>query len=490
MSNVLPTRFGRYEVVRELGKGAMGIVYEGRDPNIGRRVAIKTARCDTMSDSRVAAEMMERFLREARAAGTLNHPGIVTIYDTGEEGGTTFIAMEFLSGADLQKHLKERRQFTVDDTVRIVAAVCEALGHAHEGGVVHRDVKPANIVLLDNGGVKVTDFGVAHLCDSNLTREGSVIGTPYYMSPEQFMGRGVDGRSDLFSCGIIAYEMLTGERPFQGEGFSAVMHNVLRAEPIPPRDLNYEINPVLSAVIMKALRKEPQRRYATGEAMAAALRESLKDHPDPALTGLETDAEDATATVVSGGKGAATVVTTVRAAAAAEKGGEPQATGPADAGGDSGDMTLSRIPVPPAKHLVPAMLVLAVMLAGAVMWLTGGGKAAEPGTPPESAVPGTQTLYEEIKWDGVLLVEFVDGEIEPRETAADTVDVKVMNGTQDVLSEKASFAGNLIELEPHLAAGTVIFSKAGYGSSKKELTPTAPGGPVAELGVITLTKTE
>lgn len=285
-----PKTLGRYEIVRELGKGAMGIVYEGRDPNIGRRVAIKTARRDVLEASGRANELMERFLREARSAGALNHPNIITIYDAGEQDGITYIAMEFLEGGDLEDYMAKNKNIPPEKAVHIVATLCEALAVAHRQGIVHRDIKPANVIMLGDT-IKIADFGIAHMSDSSLTQEGSMIGTPHYMSPEQFQGRKIDGRTDLWAAGVILYEMLTGEKPFRGDSLSTMMTAVLKSEPIAPHELNVEVNDVLSAVIMKSLSKAPSKRYETGDQMAAAIREALKDHPDPAITKLAPAAE-------------------------------------------------------------------------------------------------------------------------------------------------------------------------------------------------------
>jgi len=282
----MPQKLGRYEIVRVLGKGAMGVVYEGRDPNINRRVAIKTARRDIMEASGMADEMMERFLREARAAGVLNHPNIITIYDADEQDGVAYIAMEYIEGGDLLDAIQRRQSYRMDEIAEIGATVCEALAAAHDQGVVHRDVKPANIMMPENGPLKIADFGIARVSDSNLTQEGALIGTPHYMSPEQFMGQTVDGRSDLFSVGIILYEMLTGERPFSGEALSTVMHHVIKSVPAVPTELNFAVPDALGQVVMKALSKRPQDRYQDGRAMAAALRESMKTKPDPAILGF------------------------------------------------------------------------------------------------------------------------------------------------------------------------------------------------------------
>ncbi len=282
-----PARLGRYEIVRELGKGAMGVVYEGRDPNLGRHVAIKTARRDIVEASGRAEEMMERFLREARAAGNLNHPNIITVYDADREGDTAYYAMEYIQGTDLQRMLKQRRRYAPQEAAEIAACICDALAHAHAHGVVHRDVKPANVMVLPDGTLRVTDFGIARVADSDLTQEGALVGTPHYMSPEQFQGQRVDERSDLFSVAIILYEMLTGEKPFTGEALGTVMHNVTQQDPIQPKTLNVTINPTLNQVVLKALDKDPFRRYQTAEAMAAALRESVKPEPNLSITHTE-----------------------------------------------------------------------------------------------------------------------------------------------------------------------------------------------------------
>jgi len=282
-SRELPEKLGRYTIVRVLGKGAMGVVYEGRDPNIGRRVAIKTARGELLGSREDQEELLERFLREARAAGILNHPNIITIYDVGEEDGTAFIAMEYVEGQSLEDHISSRRRFPLSESVELVAQVAEGLACAHDQGIVHRDIKPANIMLPRNGPPKVADFGIARTKDSSLTQEGVLIGTPSYMSPEQFICHGVDGRSDLFSLGIILYELLTGERPFPGEAFGTIMHHVLKSAPVPPNELNFSVGAALGRVALKALAKAPHERYSSGRALAAALRESLKPQPDEAV---------------------------------------------------------------------------------------------------------------------------------------------------------------------------------------------------------------
>ncbi len=397
----MPEKLGRYKIVRELGKGAMGVVYEGNCPNIGRRVAIKTARRDVMEASGRADEMMERFLREARAAGTLNHPNIITIYDADEQDDIAYIAMEYLEGGDLGDQLEAKRRFTPEEAVEICATVCEALAVAHDNGIVHRDVKPANILMPTNAPIKVVDFGIARVSDSNLTQEGAMIGTPHYMSPEQFMGQRADGRSDLFSIGIILYEMLTSEKPFAGEALSTVMHNVIKTEPIEPHELNFAVNSCLSRVILKTLAKRPQDRYQDGRQLAAALRESLKENPDPAVTRLGESQGDATATTIAepSADNAATVVaagpgpqgTDTAGPSAAEQPGRAGASGPRV---DPGASTLAERP---SRHrnlplYISMAAVLLVLAAGALVIVSGGGGGSEPpAAAPAEPEPGSSS---------------------------------------------------------------------------------------------------
>src|SRR5215470_4342162 len=254
---------GKYEIRREIGRGAMGVVYEGYDPAIKRIVALKTIRADQLVGEQ-ADSIVARFRREAQAAGRLNHPNIVSIYDLGEDNGVWFIAMEFVQGRELKACFEANERFKTTDIVRIMSQILGALDYSHRQGVVHRDVKPANIFLLPDGSVKVADFGIAHIESSNLTQVGTVMGTPSYMSPEQIMGLPVDGRSDLFSAGVILYQFLTGERPFAGSA-TATMHKVLKEDPLPPSTLNVQAPPGMDAIVRKALAKRSDERYQTAE---------------------------------------------------------------------------------------------------------------------------------------------------------------------------------------------------------------------------------
>lgn len=263
---------GRYEIIGELGKGAMGIVYKGRDPKINRTVAIKTIRFDQEFEGDQVKEMKERFFREAEAAGILNHPNIVTIYDVGEDYDLSYMAMEFLEGTDLESYCKKETLLSVKKVLEICARVADALDYAHQKGIVHRDIKPANIVLLNNGEVKVTDFGIARITSSSKTQTGIILGTPSYMSPEQVVGKKVDGRSDLFSLGVVLYELVTGERPFHGESIATLMYQIANTPHPSPRRFNDSLSPSFEEVINKALEKESDTRYQRGSAMALELR--------------------------------------------------------------------------------------------------------------------------------------------------------------------------------------------------------------------------
>jgi len=263
---------GRYEVTGELGRGAMGVVYKGEDPKIHRTVAIKTVRLSDF-DEEMLDEMKDRFFREAESAGLLTHPNIVTIYDAGEEHDLAYIAMEFLKGEDLEGTVKQDQPMPMRDVLFIVAQVADALDYAHEKGIVHRDIKPANIMRLEGTNtVKVTDFGIARITSSSKTKTGVVLGTPSYMSPEQVAGKKVDGRSDIFSLGVVLYEMLTGKKPFRGDDMTSLMYQIAK-EPHPSaRSINPRIPAVVDKIIDKALEKDVERRYQKAGLMADHLK--------------------------------------------------------------------------------------------------------------------------------------------------------------------------------------------------------------------------
>ena len=264
-------QLGRYEVLGELGQGAMGVVYKARDPLIDRVVAIKTINLGLAMDEK--EEYEGRFYQEAKAAGRLNHPNIVTIYDVGRSGDVAYIAMEFLEGRELRDVLKEGTLLPVVQVLNIVAQVAQGLAYAHEHDIIHRDVKPSNIMVIRDGNVKITDFGIARMASSSVrTQTGMVLGSPKYMSPEQVMGKNIDQRSDIFSLGVMLYEMLTGQAPFDGENVNAIMYQTLNAITPPPSTLNPSVPEMVNFIVAKALAKGVEDRYQNAKDFAVDLR--------------------------------------------------------------------------------------------------------------------------------------------------------------------------------------------------------------------------
>jgi len=263
---------GRYEIIRELGRGAMGTVYLGSDPKINRDVAIKTLRYEDVEESRIG-EVKQRFFREAEAAGKLAHPNIVTIYDVGEDYDIAYMAMELLDGTDLEQYCDGTNLLPPSKVLKVISSVAQALDYAHENGVVHRDIKPANIMILNNGDVKVTDFGIARVMESSKTQTGVILGTPSYMSPEQIDGQKVDGRSDLFSLGIVLYELLTGKKPFMGDSIATLMYSITMSSPPSLREVAPNMPAKCATVIEKILAKDRDMRYQSGVVMVKELAE-------------------------------------------------------------------------------------------------------------------------------------------------------------------------------------------------------------------------
>jgi hypothetical protein len=267
------TKAGRYEIVGELGRGAMGIVYKAMDPVIGRTVAVKTIRLSEEGTGLSRPELLTRFQTEARAAGLLTHPNIVVVFDAGEEDGLYYITMELVEGKSLQALLDGGHAFPLPRTLRIMEQTCNALQFAHERNVVHRDIKPANLMLTADDTVKITDFGTAKILQFGTVQQTAhVMGTPSYMSPEQVKGRAVDGRSDIFSLGVMLYEMVTGEKPFPGQNITTVIYKIVNEDPVPPRQIDPSIHPGISSVVMRALQKEPEQRYQNCREMLEDMR--------------------------------------------------------------------------------------------------------------------------------------------------------------------------------------------------------------------------
>ena len=268
---------GRYEVERELGKGAMGAVYLGKDPKISRVVAIKTMALSQEFEADELEDVKDRFFREAETAGRLTHPGIVTIFDAGEEHDLAYIAMEFLKGADLTKYTKKDNLLPVDKVLELIKRVADGLGYAHNNNVVHRDIKPANIMWdPDSDSMKITDFGIARITDASKTKTGMVLGTPSYMSPEQLAGKKVTGQSDIFSLGVMLFQMVTGEQPFSADSMATLMYKIANEQHPPPESINPDVPRCVSIIINRAMAKDTEKRYQTGMQMSEDIGKCQK----------------------------------------------------------------------------------------------------------------------------------------------------------------------------------------------------------------------
>nr|WP_269129519.1 serine/threonine-protein kinase [Ramlibacter alkalitolerans] len=274
-------KLGRYEVLRVIGKGAMGVVYEGRDPNLDRRVAIKTVKVENLSEE-AAAEYEHRFRTEARSAARLQHPNIVSVYDSDRDANVAFLVMEYIQGDDLKHHLDRGQRFSLEQSLKIVRDLLSALDYAHKQGIVHRDIKPANLLIEPAGRVKLTDFGVARIQDSGeATRtQGSMVGTLKYMAPEQVQGQKIDSRADLFSAGVVLYQLLTDKRPFDGDNDFSIIHQIIGHTPPPPSSINPRLPAALDAVVARALAKDRDERFATARDFAVALQAAIRRAED------------------------------------------------------------------------------------------------------------------------------------------------------------------------------------------------------------------
>jgi serine/threonine-protein kinase len=267
------TRFARFEIEKHLGRGGMGDVYLVRDTVMQRRAALKTIRPNEELSPQELIEMRQRFYREAQTAGRLTHPNIVTVYDVGEDLGMSYIVMEFVEGQTLAAYMKKGR-LSLPQIKHVIVNAATGLDYAHQNGVFHRDVKPDNIMVSKTGIVKVMDFGIARVVESELTKTGSIMGTPSYMSPEQVRGQKIDARSDTFSLGVILYELLTGKKPFTGDTMSSLMFSIMKDEPPQPSTLDTKIDVAWDTILRKALAKEAEGRYPTARELAQAVRDA------------------------------------------------------------------------------------------------------------------------------------------------------------------------------------------------------------------------
>jgi len=264
----IPAKIGRYDIIELVGKGGMGVLYRARDRMLERDVALKMMHVDFSVDTNAR----ERFEREAKAVARLQHRNVVTIHELGSADGSPYIVMEFLAGQDLDVRMREGTPLTLNEKLDVAIQLCEGLGYAHEQGIVHRDIKPGNVRVLEDGTVKILDFGIAKFAVNSVTQSGSILGTPSYMAPEQVMGQPVDGRADLFSAGVLLYEVLAGKKPFTGDAPTAVVYQIMHVEPTPIHDVVPELPEALNEIVSRALMKNPNERYARASEMAADLQ--------------------------------------------------------------------------------------------------------------------------------------------------------------------------------------------------------------------------
>lgn len=370
---------GRYEILQELGRGAMGVVYKARDSLIDRVVAIKTVSLDAAPNENGAFE--RRFYREAKTAGRLNHRNIVTIYDVGRSGDSAYIAMEFLEGRSLREIIDSGVVLPSEEIADIAAQIADGLSCAHDNGVIHRDIKPANIMVLDNGTVKITDFGIAMLSKGSSLTVGGVFGSPKYISPEQVIGHHVDGRSDIFSLGAVLYELLTGTPAFTASDLDAVLCQVINDNPAPPTTRNKSIARAFDRIVARAMAKHPNDRYATAREMVQDLR-NFRDLELPADVQISNRTLERRARRrLSSAKAVRRMAAGAEAAPAASRRGSPRAEGTARS---------ARWQRRDTAFLGVAVTMLAVATAWAVAPLPLP-KPAQPALKTAPLVPATGT---------------------------------------------------------------------------------------------------
>lgn len=376
----IPTKIGRYDIIELVGRGGMGVLYRARDSNLERDVALKMMLVDFSVDSAARG----RFEREARAVARLQHRNIVTIHELGEADGTPYIVMEFLSGKDLDGLMGPESPLTLMQKLDIAVQLCDGLGYAHEQGIVHRDVKPGNVRVLEDGTVKILDFGIAKFAVSSVTQTGSIMGTPSYMSPEQIMGQPVDGRADLFSAGVLLYELLGGKKPFVGEAPTAVVYQIMHVEPPPLTDMVPDLPEALLAVVSRALAKNPNERYSRASEMAADLQmvKMMLDLPLNTSSGGSGDTGKLYATTIreKTATGAQTPMLNARMRSSAV-----DATADAAPRARFGDMGSN-------KAIIGAVAAVVVLAIGGAAYLMSRGKSEVPSTtsaPASAAAPAS-----------------------------------------------------------------------------------------------------
>ena len=381
---------GKYEVKRTLGKGAMGTVYEGWDPIIARRVAIKTVRIPDTHDDPETEEALARFRREAQAAGRLTHPNIVGVFDYGETGDIAYIVMEYVDGPSVKSLVDKHERFGLPETLRIMTDLLNGLQFSHARGVVHRDIKPANIMLTSEGQGKIADFGIARIESSSMTQAGTVLGTPAYMSPEQFMGQVVDARTDIYSSGVVLYQLLTGERPFEG-GMSAIMHKALNTDPPLPSQMSVTCPTAFDGIVRKAMAKRPEERFQSAAAFLEAVQAAAAGKPLPGMPVAEVDEAEATMVAPSARRAAAPAAPALGAAPAARA----ASAGPAGRAAAAASVSAAA-PAAGKRSSMPmiaAAVVVLLVLAGGGAWffLLRGRAPAPVSAAAQNAAPVSPT---------------------------------------------------------------------------------------------------
>jgi len=366
-------RIGRYQVLERVGKGGMGVLYRGFDPVLDREVAIKLMLTDFNEDT---DQMRPRFYREARAAAKLNHRNIVTIFEFAEESNVPYIVMEFLRGTPLGARINGQPPLSIDDKLNIVAQLCDGLSYAHEQGVVHRDVKPDNVFILEDGSVKLLDFGIAKLTSSNLTRQGDVLGSASYMSPEQVGGSdSVDGRADVFSTGVMLYELLTGHKPFEADAPTAVILKILKDDPTPIDTYVQGLPPQLVAAVLKALAKKPEDRWPSADALGRELQLIRKSLPAATSTAELDETRFASTQMM---KALHEDLQKLR-----DKEGAGTAAAVGQAAADARDAVTPKASI--NGWLIPAVIGLVVVVAGGGYFMFGRSSAAPAPSPASSS---------------------------------------------------------------------------------------------------------
>ena len=461
----MPTvaKAGRYEIVGELGRGAMGVVYKAVDPVIGRTVAVKTIRLSEEGTGLSRPELLTRFQTEARAAGLLTHPNIVVVFDAGEEDGLYYITMELVEGKSLQALLDDGHAFPLPRTLRIMDQTCSALQFAHERNVVHRDIKPANLMLTADDTVKVTDFGTAKILQfGTLQQTAHVMGTPSYMSPEQVKGRAVDGRSDIFSLGVMLYEMVTGEKPFPGQNITTVIYKIVNELPVPPRQINPSIHAGISAVIMRALEKEPDQRYQSCREMLEDLRNyrSIKAASSDPQSTMALGGGSPTATVISGNAAnrgltgeEQTIITTARSLNA-------RASSPSQTPVVRRTGVIAPVQETPKKKNVLGTVLAAMLLLGVIVY---GANKIKP------VFEAARELHDEQKKGGSLPAAVPAG---PENATANPAEDPA--GTENSSQPKDSAAGTTSEPKPaETKPAEVVAEKATPRKPENSISPKA-----------------